>query len=78
MHRVTEPVQLELHAFSDASENGFGACVYLRFIFERRCQCRLSDWKGKSGTVKTVINPATRIPRNCFSRLTRQHSPTRN
>ncbi|XP_045029733.1 uncharacterized protein LOC123472386 [Daphnia magna] len=30
IRRVTKPDHLELHAFSDASENGFGACVYLR------------------------------------------------
>jgi hypothetical protein len=30
IRRVSQPVHLELHAFCDASENGFGACVCLR------------------------------------------------
>ena len=33
IRRKEKPIQLELHAFSDASENGYGACVYLRSTY---------------------------------------------
>ncbi|TPP67129.1 WDFY family member 4 [Fasciola gigantica] len=48
----------ELHAFSDASEVGFGAVVYLRFINDNgRAKCALVLAKSRGAPLKSITIP---------------------
>ena len=53
-------VKMELHHFSDASENGIGACSYIRQVNEQG-QCHVAFLAGKSKVIPS--KGATTIPR---------------
>jgi len=46
---------IQLHAFSDSSEKGYAAAVYLRVETPTSVHC----WKIESSSVKTMYNPKT-------------------
>ena len=50
-------MRVELHHFSDASTNGYGACSYLRFIDGDEVHCCLVTSKARVAPVKIVTIP---------------------
>jgi hypothetical protein len=58
IRRKEKPIQLELHAFSDASENGYGACVYLRSTYSNGdVSVSLLLGKSKVAPLKQLSTP---------------------
>ena len=49
--------KIELHHFSDASTEGYGACLYLRFIGNGRLRTSLFVAKARVSPTKTVTVP---------------------
>ncbi|XP_076658716.1 uncharacterized protein LOC143362429 [Halictus rubicundus] len=55
---VPNPVRLQLHGFSDASERGYGACIYIRSENEEgRVETHLLSAKSKVAPLKSVTLP---------------------
>ena len=50
-------VYLEIHGFGDASENGYGACVYLRLYFNNTCKTTLVMSKTRVAPIKKLTLP---------------------
>lgn len=56
--KIQKPIQLELHGFSDASERGYGACIYLRSLdHSNNVNVQLLCAKSKVAPMKTVSLP---------------------
>ncbi|KAJ8948281.1 hypothetical protein NQ318_020766, partial [Aromia moschata] len=58
--RVTcdEPIRVEMHGFSDASENAYGGCIYVRSLDkDRNIFCFLLCAKSKISPLKSVTLP---------------------
>ncbi|XP_055622539.1 uncharacterized protein LOC129766108 [Toxorhynchites rutilus septentrionalis] len=50
--------RLEIHGFSDASEDAYGACIYLRSVFAAgTCTVRLLSAKSKVAPIQTTTIP---------------------
>lgn len=53
-----DPISIELHLFTDASENAYGACAYVRTLCKDGTACvRLLSSKGKVAPLKPVSIP---------------------
>ena len=53
-----EPALIEIHGFSDASENVYGACVYLRLVDKiGKVKIRLICAKSRVAPLKTISIP---------------------
>ena len=53
-----EVIRLELHAFSDASTQGYGVCVYIRAVYaDTTVRCLLVMGKSRVAPVKRVTVP---------------------
>ncbi|XP_050297248.1 uncharacterized protein LOC126736761 [Anthonomus grandis grandis] len=53
-----KPIQkFELHGFADASSLAYGACIYIRTIYEDSVSCSLISSKSKVSPIKTKTIP---------------------
>ena len=52
---------LEIHTFGDASESGFGACVYLKCIHEGEVKVSLVMSKNRVAPFKKVTLPRLQL-----------------
>ena len=67
----------ELNAFSDASESGYGATVYLRFLSSsRNAKCSLQMTKSYGASLKSVTIPVWNSLEQCELRESRTYDPT--
>ena len=48
---------MEIHTFGDASESGFGACVYLKYVHEGEVKVFLVMSKNRVAPFKKVTLP---------------------
>ena len=47
----------ELHVFADASESGYGVCIYLRFVNNYKVEYKLVTSRSRVAPIKKVTIP---------------------
>ena len=58
---VIRTVRRELHGFCDASERGYGAVIYLRFVTSEGTLVRLLCAKSRVALIKPVTLPCLKL-----------------